>query len=113
MIDADQAPWPLFDRPRHIVEVIGGFADVLEDLIDVVAVGANHGLQAADQTARLFERDGVTAVLYEWNVSTTKPWMNALSPLLKPAFEWNHNWVMRNGGAGIAALLDCRLLASD
>lgn len=62
---------------------------------------------------RLFEQDGVTAVLYEWNVSTAKPWMNALAPLLRPAFEWNHNWVMRNGGTGIAALLGCRLLASD
>jgi uncharacterized protein YndB with AHSA1/START domain len=26
---------------------------------------------------RLFEQQGVTAALYEWNVSTTKPWMNA------------------------------------
>ena len=24
--------------------------------------------------------------------------MNALAPLLRPAFEWNHDWVMRNGG---------------
>ena len=62
---------------------------------------------------RLFEQDGVTAVLYEWNVATSKRWMNALSPLLRPAFEWNHNWVMRNGGRGIAELLGARLLASD
>ena len=25
---------------------------------------------------RLYEQDGVTAVLYEWDVATTKPWMN-------------------------------------
>jgi uncharacterized protein YndB with AHSA1/START domain len=66
---------------------------------------------------RLFEeiRDGgpVTAVVYEWNVHTTKPWMNLLSPLARPVFEWNHDWVMRNGGEGIARLLGCRLLASD
>ena len=62
---------------------------------------------------RLFEQDGVTAVLYEWNVHTTKRWMNAMAPLLRPVFEWNHNWVMRNGGAGIAELLGARLLASD
>jgi hypothetical protein len=55
----------------------------------------------------------VTAVLYEWNVRTTKPWMNAVAPLARPVFEWNHNWVMRNGGAGLAGLLGCRLLASD
>jgi hypothetical protein len=62
---------------------------------------------------RLYEEDGTTAVIYEWNVSTTKRWMNALSPLLRPAFEWNHDWVMRHGGEGIAQLLGCRLLAAD
>ena len=62
---------------------------------------------------RLYEQDGVTAVLYEWNVSTTKPWMNLLAPLLRPAFEWNHDWVMARGGEGIAELLGCRLLATD
>lgn len=62
---------------------------------------------------RFYEQGGVTAVLYEWNVSTTKPWMNRLAPLLRPAFEWNHDWVMARGGEGIAALLGCRLLAMD
>jgi uncharacterized protein YndB with AHSA1/START domain len=62
---------------------------------------------------RLYEQGGVTAVLYEWNVATTKPWMNRLAPLLRPAFEWNHDWVMARGGEGIARLLGCRLLAAD
>jgi uncharacterized protein YndB with AHSA1/START domain len=62
---------------------------------------------------RLYEQDGVTAVLYEWNVSTTKAWMNLFAPLLRPAFEWNHDWVMARGGEGIAQLLGCRLLATD
>lgn len=62
---------------------------------------------------RLYEGDGVTAVLYEWNVATTRRWMNAMAPLLRPVFEWNHDWVMARGGEGIAALLACRLLASD
>ena len=71
------------------------------------------GELAGEGRWRLFEQGGVTAVLYEWNVSTTKPWMNVLAPALGPVFEWNHNWVMRNGGVGIAELLGCRLLASD
>jgi uncharacterized protein YndB with AHSA1/START domain len=62
---------------------------------------------------RLYEQDGVTAVLYEWDVRTTRPRMNRLAPLLRPAFEWNHDWVMARGGEGIAALLGCRLLAAD
>jgi Polyketide cyclase / dehydrase and lipid transport len=62
---------------------------------------------------RLFENGTVTAVLYEWNVSTSKWWMNALAPALRPVFEWNHDWVMRNGGTGLADLLGCRLLAID
>jgi uncharacterized protein YndB with AHSA1/START domain len=71
---------------------------------------------------RLFEEDGegadgadgaVTVVVYEWNVRTTKPWMNMLAPVARHVFAWNHDWLMRNGGEGIAGLLGCRLLAQD
>ncbi len=61
---------------------------------------------------RLYEHDGITAVLYEWNVSTTRPWMNLLAPIGRPIFEWNHDWVMARGGEGIARLLGCGLLAN-
>ena len=62
---------------------------------------------------RFFERDGVTAVIYEWNVSTTRAWMNLLAPLARPAFKGNHDYVMRNGGEGLAELLGGKLLALD
>jgi hypothetical protein len=39
--------------------------------------------------------------------------MNLMAPLLRPVFEWNHDWVMRRGGEGISQLLGCRLLAID
>jgi uncharacterized protein YndB with AHSA1/START domain len=61
---------------------------------------------------RLFEHAGVTAVLYEWNVATTRAWMNLVAPVARPIFEWNHDWVMARGGEGLAQLLGCRLLAS-
>jgi len=61
---------------------------------------------------RLYEEDCFTAVLYEWNVATTKRWMNLLAPVTRPVFEWNHDWVMARGGEGIASLLGCRLLTS-
>ena len=60
---------------------------------------------------RLFEEGGVTAAVYEWDVTTTKPWMNLLAPLARPVFEWNHDWLMERGGEGIARFLGCRLLA--
>ena len=61
---------------------------------------------------RFYEQDGITAVLYEWNVATSKAWMNLLAPVARPIFEWNHDWVMARGGEGIAQLLGCKLLAN-
>ena len=61
---------------------------------------------------RLFECKGVTAVTYEWNVITTKGWMNALAPVAKRVFEYNHDVVMRWGGQGLARRLGVRLLAA-
>src|SRR5690606_5107372 len=62
---------------------------------------------------RFFEHEGLTAVLYEWNVATTKWWMNALAPIGRPVFRWNHDRVMRAGGRGLARRLDAPLLASS
>jgi uncharacterized protein YndB with AHSA1/START domain len=62
---------------------------------------------------RLFEQGGVTAALYEWNVRTTRAWMNLISPLARPVFAVNHDYVMRNGGHCLAKLLGAPLLAID
>jgi uncharacterized protein YndB with AHSA1/START domain len=48
---------------------------------------------------------GGTLVRYAWDIETTRPWMNVLAPLLRPAFEWNHDWVMNSGARGLAAKL--------
>jgi uncharacterized protein YndB with AHSA1/START domain len=61
---------------------------------------------------RLFEQDGVTAVVYDWDVTTSKRWMNLLAPLARPVFEYNHDVVMRWGGEGLARRLGARLLAA-
>jgi hypothetical protein len=61
---------------------------------------------------RLYEDADATAVLFEWRVQTTRPWMNALGPLARPIFRWNHDWVMRQGGRGLARRLDARLLSA-
>jgi hypothetical protein len=52
-----------------------------------------------------------THVRYDWTVVTTKPWMKVLAPLLQPAFRWNHNQVMAEGGRGIARHLGVKLLS--
>jgi len=62
---------------------------------------------------RFYEHADATAALYEWNVRTTKPWMNLVAPLTAPIFRWNHDQVMRWGGQGLARHLGCRLLASS
>jgi len=61
---------------------------------------------------RIYEHAGVTAVTYDWNVRTTKAWMNLIAPIAKPVFEYNHNVVMRWGGEGLAERLGCKLLAA-
>jgi uncharacterized protein YndB with AHSA1/START domain len=52
-----------------------------------------------------------TAAVYQWNASTTKPWMNALAPLARPVFMRSHDLVMRWGAEGLSSLLGARLLA--
>jgi uncharacterized protein YndB with AHSA1/START domain len=75
--------------------------------------GAADGELAGVGRWRLFEQNGVTAVVYEWKVRTTRSWMNLLAPVARSAFKSNHDYVMRNGGEGIADLLGARLLAID
>jgi hypothetical protein len=50
-------------------------------------------------------------VTYEWNVRTTRSWMNLVGPVARPVFRWNHNAVMHRGGEGLANLLGARLVA--
>lgn len=63
-------------------------------------------------TWRLYAGQGV-AIVYDWRVRTTRLWMNLMGPLARPAFAWNHDLVMRQGGTGLAAELGARLLAHD
>ena len=75
--------------------------------------GAATGELAGEGRWRLFEGPGATAVLYEWNVRTTRPWMNLVAPIARPVFAWNHDWVMRQGGEGLARRLGVRLLSRN
>jgi hypothetical protein len=49
--------------------------------------------------------NGITTVRYDWNVDTTKRWMNRLAPIARPFFQWNHDVVMTWGQQGLEKLL--------
>lgn len=85
-------------RVRHVIPfaLIEGQASG-----DVVGTGRWHFAHA----------DGVTRVRYDWQVRTHRLWMNLLVPLARPVFRWNHHQVMRQGGEGLARLLNTRLEA--
>jgi uncharacterized protein YndB with AHSA1/START domain len=55
----------------------------------------------------------VTMVGYQWNVHTTKRWMDLLAPVARPAFGWNHAVIMRAGGEGLAARLGAELVRNQ
>ena len=59
---------------------------------------------------RLFAGPDTTAVLYSWQVRTTRASLNLWGPLARPAFRWNHDRVMRQGGIGLAKRLSASLL---
>lgn len=56
-----------------------------------------------DGTVSCYIKDisGTTHVDIDWQVETTRDWMNALHPLLKPFFIWSHHAVMRSGERGL------------
>lgn len=79
-------------------------------LIEAAASGdlRGRGLWQLEEHA-----DGGTDLTYTWLVETTKPWMNLLAPIARPAFSWNHDRLMRDFAAGLARAVDGRLLAVD
>jgi hypothetical protein len=40
-------------------------------------------------------------------------WERLLGPVARPAFAWNHGWIMRRGGEGLARDLGCSLVAAS
>jgi len=61
----------------------------------------------------LTSANGGTLVRYNWDIRTTKPWMNLLAPVARPVFNWNHDELMREGGESLARRLGAELAAPD
>jgi uncharacterized protein YndB with AHSA1/START domain/mannose-6-phosphate isomerase-like protein (cupin superfamily) len=71
-------------EPSHIVE-----ADVDGDL-------RGHGKWTLTATA-----DGGTHVRFDWQVFADKPLLRLLTPILRPAFRWNHAWAIARAREGL------------
>jgi uncharacterized protein YndB with AHSA1/START domain/quercetin dioxygenase-like cupin family protein len=67
----------------HVVE-----ADVTGDL-------SGHGKWT------LTPIDGCTHVRFDWEVFADKPLLRILTPLLRPAFRWNHAWAIARAIEGL------------
>ena len=72
--------------------------------------GTSQGELVGTGTWDLSHDAGVTTVRNTWEVRTTKRWMNALAPVARPLFAWNHAYSMHQGGEGLASLLGARLV---
>lgn len=59
---------------------------------------------------RLAEAEPGTSASYFWDVATTRPWMNIVAPIARPAFIAAHRSVMKRGAAGLAGYLGTRLI---
>ncbi|MCA6448798.1 MAG: SRPBCC family protein [Chitinophagaceae bacterium] len=57
------------------------------------------------------EQNGITYIHYHWTVFTNKSWMNHWAFLLRPAFSYNHDVVMRWGAKGLARKLKAELVS--
>lgn len=61
-----------------------------------------------------FSSEGaVSVVRYEWQVRSTRWWMNLIAPLARPLFIRNHAQLMAQGAAGLARWLDAPLLSQE
>lgn len=52
-----------------------------------------------------FHAEGLTTARHEWQVRTTRRWMNVLAPVARPLFEKNHQVLMHQGAVGLARML--------
>ncbi len=61
----------------------------------------------------IYQDGDTTTLTYDWHVSTTKKWMNKFGWLMKPAFKWNHDIVMKWGAKGLANELKAELVSAE
>jgi uncharacterized protein YndB with AHSA1/START domain len=45
--------------------------------------------------------DGKVHVRFDWRVIADRPLLRYLTPVLRPAFRWNHNWAIKRAIEGL------------
>jgi hypothetical protein len=80
-------------------------AELVEVTEPTRLVALADGELAGTWTCDLVQDGESVALRHVWAVSTTRRWMNALAPLARPVFSWNHASLMREGGYGFASHL--------
>ncbi len=55
---------------------------------------------------RLSEDACSTRVTFDWDVCTTRRWMDAVALVARPVLAHNHHWIMRRGREGLAGMLN-------
>lgn len=75
-----------------------------------VIEGIAHGELRGRGIWQITTEGGLTVARYDWQVDTAKQWMNALSPIARPLFKWNHDIVMGWGAEGLRKLLDAEVV---
>lgn len=84
------------------------------ELLYIEPQSALHGMAHGEVEGlgrwALADGNGTTRVHYDWNVRTTRRFVNLLSPLARPLIERNHHAIMRQGAHGLARRLNARLL---
>jgi hypothetical protein len=73
-------------------------------------VGEASGELAGQGVWKVSQENSITTMIYNWDVATTRAWMNLMGPLARPFFAWNHDVVMHWGGEGLARLLGTPLI---
>lgn len=53
----------------------------------------------------------LTTVRYDWNIRTTRWWMNLLAPIAGGQFRSNHDFVMSGGLEGLTRLLGVKAIS--
>ena len=108
-------------RPLHVRASGTALPYTLAFDVEVIAVDrpntlvgrASGELQGSGHWAFSDAPAGGTNVRSVWLVETTKAWMNALAPIARPAFSWNHDVLMRDFARGVARITNSDLLSVE